>query len=145
MNDVKLNDYRGKVVELYFELLQEAINEICKPTTKKHVKDAVDRFFEVLVTKHKMILPTEFVKHFFAPVSDWEPDFIKTTRMPLPSYAYTKEAEAEMWRLSTGTGFDYDDYRTVRFIVQQVLDRWKSLCMKVYRDTPDSNGASNPT
>ena len=145
MNDAKLKDYRGKVVELYLELLQEVVDEICKPITKKHVRDAVDRFFEVLITKQKMgILPAEFLKHFFAPVSDWEPDFIKTTRMPLPSYAYTKEAEAEIWGLSTGIGFDYDDYQTVRFTVQRVFDRWKSLCIQVYHDTPDSNGASDP-
>lgn len=153
MNDAKLKDYRRTVVEFYFELLQEAIDEICKLIAKEHVKDAVARFFEVYVTKCKMgILPAEAVKRFFSPVPldltftpmMTEQLSVVDGQVTVPSYAYTKEAEVEMFDLARGISFSYDDYQTLRIVVRQVFDRWKFLYMQVYQDTPDSDGAPGP-
>lgn len=123
---MKLNECRKKILEIYLELLQEAITNTCVSVDNEHVKNAVNRFFEEFTAKSKEMPLAEAVQHFFGSPRNISRDGT-VSQFPLPSYAYTHDAERDIYELAKGITFTYDDYVQLRTLIRATFDKWRVL------------------
>lgn len=123
---MKLNECRKKILEVYLELLQEAITSTCASVDNEHMKNAVNRFFETFTAKSKEMPLTELVQYFFGSPRNISREGT-VSQFPLPSYAYTHDAERDIYELAKEVAFTYDDYTRLRILIQTIFGKWRML------------------